>query len=253
VVPGHRRDLHIEADISEEIARVRGYETLAAHLPVTESPPYRPDPRRRVDELRDLLAGAGLVELITHGLIGPEDHARLGYGAGEPGTIRAANPVTIDHSELRRSLIPAHLRVVVENERQRDPDIHAFEIGALHHWRDGQPVERQVLGLILSGRDRPVAFDRPSKVMDVADAKGLLEQAASRLASCRLVYALRPGWRRAPGRTAAVRPPRDGGTPSTRGRAAPTTPGGVRCARRPWFAEVELDPGCLARSRAWAG
>ena len=250
VVPGHRRDLHIEADISEEIARVRGYETLAAHLPVTEAPPYRPDPRRRVDELRDLLAGAGLVELLTHGLIGPEDHARLGYAAGDPGTIRAANPVTIDHSELRRSLIPAHLRVVVENERQRNPDIHAFEVGALHEWREGQPAERQVLGLILSGRDRPVAHDRPARVMDVADAKGLLEQVAARLASCRLVYTAlgdRDGVDH-PGRTAAVATVSDDGQGVPIGRVGELHPRllaafGVR-AEHVVFAEIDL--GILA-------
>ena len=114
---------------------MRGYETLAAHLPDTEMPPYRPDPRRFSDGLRDALAGAGLVELVTHGLIGPEDHARLGFAHDDGGTIRAENPVTVDHSELRRSLIPGHLRVLVENERQRNADIHAFELGALHEWQ----------------------------------------------------------------------------------------------------------------------
>ena len=45
LVPTHRRDLRIEADIAEEIARVRGYETVPAALPVSESPPYRAEPR----------------------------------------------------------------------------------------------------------------------------------------------------------------------------------------------------------------
>ena len=111
IVPPHRRDLAIEADIAEEIARVRGYETIAGRLPDTTMPGYRPDGRRTVDAIRDALAGAGLAELVTHGLIGPEDHARLGWAPGDPDTIRASNPVTLDHSELRRSLIPEHLRV----------------------------------------------------------------------------------------------------------------------------------------------
>ena len=76
--PGHRRDLAIEADIIEEVARVRGYETLIGQLPDTRMPAFRSDPERLLDDLRSLLAGAGLSELITHGLIGPEDHARLG-------------------------------------------------------------------------------------------------------------------------------------------------------------------------------
>ena len=43
IVPPHRRDLAIEADIAEEVARVRGYETLAGRLPDTTMPGYRPD------------------------------------------------------------------------------------------------------------------------------------------------------------------------------------------------------------------
>jgi phenylalanyl-tRNA synthetase beta chain len=206
IVPGHRRDITIESDIIEEIARIRGFETLLGQLPDTAMPPYRRDPGRLLDELRDTLSGAGLSELITHGLIGPEDHVRLGYASDDQAIIRTTNPVTHDHSELRRSLLPEHLRVLVENERQRAPDLHAFEIGVLHEWRDSEPVERDVLGLILAGRERPVSHDRAASHVDVAAAKGLLEQLASRLIWCRLVYepvAVRDGVEH-PGRTAAV-------------------------------------------------
>jgi phenylalanyl-tRNA synthetase beta chain len=146
------------------------------------------------------------VEVVTHGLVGPEDHARLGFGTDDASTIRAANPVTLDHSELRRSLIPEHLRVVADNERQRDADVRAFEIGVLHEWRAGQPSERDVLGLVLTGRERPLTHDRPSPPMDLASAKGLLELLVARLAHARLAY--EPADIREdidhPGRTAAV-------------------------------------------------
>jgi phenylalanyl-tRNA synthetase beta chain len=205
IVPGHRRDLAIEADIAEEIARVRGYETLAGRLPDTPMPAYRDD-LRATDVVRAILAGAGLAEVVTHGLVGPEDHARLGFGADDPTTIRAANPVTLDHSELRRSLIPEHLRIVADNERQRDEDVRAFEIGVLHEWRAGRPTERDVLGLVLTGRDRPLTYDRPSPPIDLATAKGLLELLVARLAHSRLTY--EPADIRAgidhPGRTATV-------------------------------------------------
>ena len=206
IVPPHRRDLAIEADIAEEVARVRGYETVTGRLPDTTMPGYRPDGRRTVDAIRGALAGAGLAEIVTHGLIGPEDHARLGWAPGDPDTIRASNPVTLDHSELRRSLIPEHLRVIVDNERQRNPDVRAFEVGALHAWHEGQPTERDVLGIILVGRERPLAHDRGMTVADVAAAKGLLELLVARLSAGRLVYeatVTREGVEH-PGRTASV-------------------------------------------------
>ena len=164
-VPGHRRDLAIEADIIEEIARVRGYETLGGRLPDTPMPGLSPRPAAaaRRAPLRCSPAPASS-ELITHGLIGPEDHARLGFGADDQATIRAANPVTIDHSELRRSMIPEHLRVLVENERQRTPDIHAFEIGRpAPSGRTASRSSGRRSGIILAGRERPVTHDRPRR------------------------------------------------------------------------------------------
>ena len=44
VVPTWRRDLAVEADVIEEIARVRGYETIPPILPHTPMPPYRHGP-----------------------------------------------------------------------------------------------------------------------------------------------------------------------------------------------------------------
>jgi phenylalanyl-tRNA synthetase beta chain len=205
-IPGHRRDISIEADIIEEIARVRGYETLEGRLPDTGMPDYRPDPQRSSDQLRAALSGAGLSELLTHGLIGPEDHARLGYAAHDPGTIIASNPVTLDHSQLRRSMIPEHLRVLVDNERQRTPDLHAFELGAIHEWHGGRPTQREVLGLILAGRDRPVGLDLEPGPVDVGLAKGFLERLAARFTRSRLTYERltpRAGVEH-PGRTAAI-------------------------------------------------
>ena len=42
IVPPWRRDLVIEADVTEEVARVRGFELIPGILPHTPMPPYRP-------------------------------------------------------------------------------------------------------------------------------------------------------------------------------------------------------------------
>jgi phenylalanyl-tRNA synthetase beta chain len=247
VVPAHRRDLAIEADIAEEVARVRGYETVDGRLPDTAMPGYRPDGRRTVDDVRDVLAGAGLVEIVTHGLIGPEDHARLGWRPGDPSIVRAVNPVTLEHSELRRSLLPEHLRVVVENERQRNPDVHVFEIGTLHAWHEGQPTERRVLGVLTAGRERPLTYDRAATTSDVAFVKGLLEMLVARLAGARLVYETTLTRDRVehPGRTARVAALLGDGSQRTIGRVGELHPGLLAAydvrADHVSFAEVDLD------------
>jgi phenylalanyl-tRNA synthetase beta chain len=153
---------------------------------------YRDEPTPFTNRLRDLLAGRGLVEVLTHGLIAPVDHARLGLAADDPATIRVANPVTADHSEMRRSMLPGLLGVVARNERQRNDDLQIFEIGNLHEWRDGGPAQSEVLAVLVS------SFD---------EVKGLVGVVMARMGHVdRLEYAAtqpRDGVEH-PGRTAAV-------------------------------------------------
>ena len=247
IVPGHRRDLAIEADIAEEVARIRGYETLPGRRPDTLMPTYRPDPHAATDRIRDLLSGRGLSEVVTFSLIAPGDHARLGDGRDDPATIRATNPVTVEHSELRRSLIPELSRVLVDNERQRRDDVAIFETGITHRWTDGQPVERHQLGILLAGLASPPTWDAPSRPVDVADAKGLIEWLVGRVAVGRVRY--EPATVRAgvehPGRTAVVAVEQASGTPVELGRVGELDPRylaavGAR-AERAIYAVIDLD------------
>jgi phenylalanyl-tRNA synthetase beta chain len=196
VVPTHRRDIEIEEDVAEEIARVIGYDMLPPRLPNSVMPSYRPDPRRFEDSVRDALAGRGLSEVVTHGLIAPIDHERLGYAADDPSTIRVANPVTVDHSELRRSLLPGLLEVLARNERQRRADVAIFEVGAIHEWTGDQPRESDWLGILLAG----------SAAASVDEAKGLIESLTARFNLGRITYAATSARARVehPGRTAQV-------------------------------------------------
>ena len=252
IVPGHRRDLAIEADIAEEVARVRGYETLPGSLPASVMPGYRPDPRRLVDRLRDLLADRGLTEVVTHGLIGPDDHARLGLDAGDDRTIRAINPVTLDHSELRRSLLPGLLRVLVDNERQRRLDVAIFEHGPVHARHDGLPQETATIGVLLAGGARPATWAEPARIWDVADAKGLVESIVARLGRDRVRYEPtdpRPGVEH-PGRTASIVVDLPGGTtPMVLGRVGEVHPSLLEAyeARATRAVFIELDMAGLAR------
>jgi phenylalanyl-tRNA synthetase beta chain len=194
VVPEHRRDITAEPDLIEEIARVRGYETVPAMLPTTPPPAFRPDPRRGVDMVRDLLAGRGLAEVLTHALIGPTDHARLGIAADDPATIRAINPVSVEHSQLRRSLLPGLLEVLMRNESQRRTDVALFEVGQVHRFEAGTPIETSQLGLLIAGDWVEGAWDQPARRVEIADAVGLCAALAERLGAGRLESREREPW-----------------------------------------------------------
>ncbi len=171
-MPPYRRDITIEEDVAEEVIRVIGYDTVPTHLPMTEMPSYRLEPSLFVDTVRDMLAGRGLNEVITHGLIGPDDHAKLGHDADDPATIRVENPISIDHSQMRRSMLPGLLGVLGRNERQRRDDVAVFEIGNLHEWRDDGPRQMTVLAVLLAGNVRDQSWAEPARAGDVRGCQG---------------------------------------------------------------------------------
>lgn len=212
VVPPHRRDIAIEADVTEEVCRLRGYERLAPRLPDTEMPGYRPDPRRLPDMLRDLLGGRGLSEVVTNGLISAKDHARLGYLPDDSATIRVANPVAGDHSELRRSLLPGLVRVLATNERQRRTDVAIFELGPIHAFVGGEPWQSDRLGILIAGTWVGPSWAQAAREADVEDAKGIVEVLADRLGIEDVHYRLTDAEPMVehPGRTAAVFATHDG-------------------------------------------
>jgi phenylalanyl-tRNA synthetase beta chain len=188
VVPVHRRDINIEADVAEEICRLYGYEQLTPTLPDTEPPAYRGDPRRLTDTLRELVAGRGLSEIVTNGLISPDDHRRLGYAADDAATISITNPVSVDHSQLRRSLLPGLVRVLAANERQRRDSVAIFELGPIHAHVEQVAWQADRLALLMCGPWPAVSWAAPAREADVADAKGIIEAVARRLGIDSLFY-----------------------------------------------------------------
>ena len=195
----------------------------------------------------------GLDEVVTHGLVGPEDHERLGLAPDDPAIIRAVNPVTLDHSELRRSLLPGHLRVLVENERQRRTDVRIFEIGSLHGWEEGAPAESEVLGILLAGADEPLGVGRADRVVDVAGLKGILEGLVLRLGATHLRYEPTVPRDRVdhPGRIAAVHAVTADGRSVELGRVGELHPAlvGAYDVRAPRVVAAELSMDALSALR----
>ncbi|MEP6638523.1 MAG: phenylalanine--tRNA ligase subunit beta [Chloroflexota bacterium] len=192
-VPTWRRDLDVEADIAEEVIRIRGYDLVPPTTPHTPTPPYRHDPLEVRTIVRETLAGAGLAEVVTSALVAPRLVERFparddGELAGEPEQraagrpIVVTNPLSSQHSVLRQSLIGSLLEVVGANLRQGRDDIAIFEVGK-GYGSPGDPPTHEWwrLGLALTGAAQPPAWDRPARPFDLDDAKGVLEVLCRRL------------------------------------------------------------------------
>ena len=186
VVPTWRRDLHIEADVAEEIARVAGYDTVPTKTPDTAMPHYRPDPLEARSAIRRALVGAGLTEVVTPALVPGTQAARLawpiaaadgisGQDAIDGPAIRVRNPLSERHAVLRPGLVSSLLDVLAFNERHGRGDIAIFEVGKGYAANPaGDPAEWWRLGLLLSGAAVPPAWSLAGRPWDLEDAKALV-------------------------------------------------------------------------------
>ncbi|MBA2700305.1 MAG: hypothetical protein H0U58_01220 [Chloroflexi bacterium] len=216
-IPTWRRDLAIEADLAEEVARIHGYDRIEGILPHTRMPPYRRSPLRLRDLVRETLAGAGLTEIVTPALVSPlmverfagvDDTEIEGEGRAGGRPVSVTNPLSSQHSVLRQNLLGSALEVVSMNLRQGRPDVALFEVGKGYGATpDGDPThEWWRLCIALTGPAAFARWDQPERVYDLDDGKGLVELLARRLGQPSPTYEpLTDDPRFHPGRTARMR------------------------------------------------
>lgn len=157
VVPWWRdQDIEDGRDLTEEIARVRGYANIPPVVPVGIA--VRPrDPELTWEKhARCVSKGAGLTETYTYSFVPTDLMRKAGYDPDR--MLRVQNPLSTDFEIMRTTLLPSLLQVAAEN-RERFPEIRLFEIANVYYptsdaWTD-LPDEQLELSALFTGMDRP--------------------------------------------------------------------------------------------------
>jgi len=189
VVPTWRRDVEGKADIAEEIARIAGYDAIPTTLPAGRIPPPPEDPTLRQEEVtrrwegvaRSALAAAGLQEVITYSLVDPQATLRLDASTPDPvvgvdeTAIPISNPMSIDHSRLRTTLLPSLFETVAANLRYGNR-ASIFEIARVYlPPLDPLPREERRVAIAMAGGRAPESWATDSAVFDFYDLKAAVD------------------------------------------------------------------------------
>ncbi|MEA2592548.1 MAG: phenylalanyl-tRNA synthetase beta chain, partial [Actinomycetota bacterium] len=239
-VPTRRPDLRAEWDLVEEIARLTGYDRIPSRIPSGARVGGLNRPQKLQRRVRNLLTGAGLFEAVTSALIGPADLDRMGYPPEHPArkALRLTNPLTVDESILRQSLLPGLVASAARNVARRNLCVRLFEVGRCFVPRETNllPEEPLRLGMVFHG-PTPQEWHTPSRELDFFDLKGVVEMLMEGL---RIDYTFGPTTRDpfTRGRTAALVAP--GGAFGTIGELTPATAERYGFTNRVVAAELEL-------------
>lgn len=181
LAPLHRPDLTLEADLIEEVVRVRGLHTVPAVLPA-----IRPQPPRQTGVLerriRRTAIEVGLSEAITYGFVSPKELAALGL---PPATVTLVNPLSEERSVMRTSLLPGLLEALGRARRHGEVDVRLFTVGArilppsADSAAEGLPDEVPSFAAVLAGSRQSALA--PPIALDVYDAKGLALEVTERV------------------------------------------------------------------------
>ncbi len=171
-----RADVTREADVIEEISRLGALDQLPATLPATEraaeaalargtglGAPGMLTPRQRVRrQAADVLVAHGLNEILGWSFSGPDLARRLRLGPEEP-ELELENPMSTEHSRLRRTLIGSLLDVAQRNRAQGATRVAIFDTGAVFLPREDRhlPDEPYYAGGLLLGPVRPPTWRDP--------------------------------------------------------------------------------------------
>jgi len=174
--PSHRKDLDIEVDLIEEVARVLGYDRIPARVRVHGAPsPGAGSTADFISELTTIGCGFGFDETINTALVGVVPPEVLPQG-DEANLWELQNPMSRELKHLRPSLLPGILQTAARNVRHGVEDVRLIEVGKVFvsspaplgsEWREA--------AFLLSGTPDPWAqrgadSDRYSELKGAVDA-----------------------------------------------------------------------------------
>ncbi|MGI9337054.1 MAG: phenylalanine--tRNA ligase subunit beta [Gammaproteobacteria bacterium] len=174
VPPLWRFDLHIAADIAEEVARAWGYHRIKATVPKANAP-LMPPADFAESRLRRFFAARGFFEIVSYAFVPREWERRF----GDKKAVALQNPISEEMAVMRTQLFAGLMAAARFNAGHRQERGALFEIGKCFYHNDESesdnlPQQPQQLGALVWGAAKPLQW-HGNRAADLYDLKGVVE------------------------------------------------------------------------------
>ena len=179
-IPFYRVDVEREVDVIEEILRVYGYnnidfkQKLNASIAVTS----RLESHTIQDTIGNMLASHGFYEIMTNSLVAKENLESL---SNDGDTVDMINPLSMDLSVMRTSMLPSGLETIAHNINRQQNRLKLYEFGSTYHRKGETYDEKPHLALYLTGNRSAENWTVGAKTTDFFFLKGTVESILKRL------------------------------------------------------------------------
>ncbi|HXA99045.1 MAG TPA: phenylalanine--tRNA ligase subunit beta, partial [Steroidobacteraceae bacterium] len=171
--PPHRFDMKIEADLIEEVARLRGFDSIPeCHANAAQIPGEAIESRAATDRILTAMADCGYREVITNSFVDPNLQQQLFPGIP---SLRLSNPISAELGVMRVSLWTGLIHACRENLRRQQHRVRLFEIGNKFQMQGedqhSELREIETLAGIATGTRWPEQWGTSSAPVDFYDVK----------------------------------------------------------------------------------
>lgn len=131
-IPNYKNNIICKEDVIDDIIRIYGYDKLKDEdfldnkIFVKESNLFIKKFEEKLYKIRQILVSNGLIEVISYSFLKREDNALFNETKDE---LSILNPITLDLSYMRQSLLPNILNIIAKNKNHGCENISLFEIG----------------------------------------------------------------------------------------------------------------------------
>jgi phenylalanyl-tRNA synthetase beta chain len=129
--PSWRSDLLTQADLTEEVARMIGYDKIPSVLPPRPLHTTLTPSQKRRRAVANMLANRGLAEVQTFPFTNQETIDFMGFVGERAATYRIANPMSEEFPLMRVHLVPGLIEVAQRNISRGAKDFAIFEMGSI--------------------------------------------------------------------------------------------------------------------------
>ncbi|MCK5099344.1 MAG: phenylalanine--tRNA ligase subunit beta, partial [Desulfobacteraceae bacterium] len=179
-VPSFRVDVTRPEDLSEEVARLWGYNNIEVSFPKIAAQGELLNPmlslRRKV---REIMNGFGFSEAINYDFSSAKscDNLLLEQDDKRTRVENILNPISEDMDVLRTSLVPGLLESMKKNSAQQIETLKLFETGNVFFStkKDALPEEEEMIAGLWTGARSSDSVHNKKAECDFFDLKGVLQ------------------------------------------------------------------------------
>jgi len=173
--PYNKPDIHLPADVVEEIMRVDGYDNIEIPTSITITPSVDTDGYKQIyrEKAANYLAGLGFNEIVTNSITN-----NAFYTEEELVTaVKMLNSLSAELNIMRPSMLETGLQSVAHNLNRRNHNIRFFDFGKTYRSsKPGAYEEQEHLGLYITGQTKEDGWKGKGADSDLYFVKGAVEQ-----------------------------------------------------------------------------